>query len=98
MDEEKNVNPNDEKEVKAAEVKTADKAKNKGAKSNWFHTKAGEFKGEFGKIIWPSRKDLVKETVTVIITSLIFGVVITGLDTVFQLAYEFLVRLTGNML
>ena len=88
MEENKNVNPNDEsKEVK--------KDKNK-QESNRFTAfikkKYGEFKGEFTKIIWPSRQDLVKESVTVIITSLIFGAVICAMDWVFSNGYTLLVE------
>ena len=55
----------------------------------------GEFKGEFKKIVWPSRKDLIKETTTVIITSVIFGVIICGMDAILGLGYDLLMRLVG---
>jgi len=89
MDENKNVNPNDEKEVKGKE-----KGKEK-KQSFWLKRKFIECKGEFEKIIWPSRKDLTKESLTVIITSIIFGIVICGMDLVFSYAYQWLVILIG---
>lgn len=42
-----------------------------------------DLKGEFYKIIWPSRKELAKQTATVIVTSAIVGAVIVVLDAVF---------------
>jgi len=79
MGEEKNVIPNDEKmEAKAV-------------KAGFFKRKTGEFKGEFAKIIWPSRKDLIKESTTVIITCIIFGAVICSMDWVFSSGYQLIV-------
>ena len=39
-------------------------------------------KSEFGKIVWTSKRDLVKQTVLVIVVALILGVLITGIDSV----------------
>jgi len=83
MSDEKNVNPNDVKSESKAPME----------KSSFFKVKAGEFKGEFGKIIWPSRKDLTRETMTVIITSLLFGAVICGLDAVLSFVYGAAVKM-----
>ena len=47
----------------------------------WFHAKRLEFTGEYRKIVWPSREELVKETIVVIVVSLLFGLYITVLDT-----------------
>jgi len=88
MDDEKNVNPNDvSKEEKSKTQETV--------KTGFLKRKFGEFKGEFTKIIWPSRKDLVKQSLTVIVTSLIFGVIICGMDMIFSYAYQALVFLVG---
>ncbi len=54
-----------------------------------------EYKGEFDKIIWLSPKDLFKKTVMVIITSFLFGVIIFGMDSVYNLGYDLLVGLLG---
>lgn len=46
----------------------------------------GFFKGvrsEFKKIVWPSFDVLAKQTVTVIIVSLIIGGLVAGIDTIF---------------
>ena len=42
-----------------------------------------EIKGEFKKIVWPTRRELVKQTTTVVIVALMFGVIIFMMDTVF---------------
>lgn len=39
-------------------------------------------KSEFGKIKWTSKQDLVKQTVLVIVITLVLGVLITGIDSV----------------
>ena len=39
-------------------------------------------KSEFGKIVWTSKRDLVKQTVLVIVVALILGVLITAIDSV----------------
>lgn len=39
-------------------------------------------KSEFSKIIWTSKEDLVKQTILVIVISLILGVLITVIDSV----------------
>jgi len=44
-----------------------------------------EVRGEYKKIIWPSRKELLKQTATVLVVSLLFGVVIFAMDAVFGL-------------
>lgn len=46
----------------------------------------GFFKGvrsEFRKIVWPSFDVLMKQTVTVIIVSLIIGGLVAGIDAIF---------------
>jgi preprotein translocase subunit SecE len=51
--------------------------------------------GEFKRITWPDRKSLVKMTVTVIITSGIFGGIIVLYDFVLASGYDALVALLG---
>ena len=50
-------------------------------------------KAEFRKIIWPSRDDIQKETVAVMVVSIILGVIITILDFIVQNGIDFLVNL-----
>jgi preprotein translocase subunit SecE len=48
-------------------------------------------KAEFKKIIWPDKKTVGKETVSVITVSLILGVVIGLLDMVLKYLISFIV-------
>ena len=79
---EDNKKPDDEKKSKSEDKKSL---------NEFFKDIVGEFK----KIVWPSRKDLIKQTGTVIVTSLIIGVIIFGMDTIFGFTYSSIVRLLG---
>ena len=80
MEEElKTTNPNEKNEVKKAAPKKNSKKKEKPGLSE----KLADCRAEAKKIIWPNRETLKKNTVTVIVTSLIMGVVIFGMDTVY---------------
>ena len=53
------------------------------------------FKGvqnEFRKIIWPSKDTLIKETIAVIIISIIVGIIIAILDWAFQLGLGLVIK------
>ncbi len=41
-------------------------------------------KAEWGKIIWPNKDQLTKQTIAVIITTILVGVIISLLDTALQ--------------
>ena len=58
-------------------------------KTSWF---AG-LKTEFQKIIWPDKKSLGKQTIAVVIVSVILGVIIAVLDLAIQYGVDFLVQL-----
>ena len=45
-------------------------------------------KAEFKKIKWPTRQELIKETVVVIFISLIVGAIIFGVDEVVQIGFS----------
>ena len=47
-----------------------------------------DFKGEFKKIIWPSRQELVKKTITVLIACAIVGAIIIVFDYGFGLGLD----------
>ncbi len=55
------------------------KADNKG-----FSAFLKNIKSEYRKIVWPSRQSLVKQTVTVSITSLGLGLVVFCYDSIFS--------------
>ena len=68
----------------------ADNAKvDKAPKTSWFEG----LKAEFGKIAWPEKEPLAKQTVAVLAVSLVLGLVITILDTFIQYGIDFLVNL-----
>lgn len=68
----------------------ADNAKTeKASGTSWFEG----LKAEFGKIVWPARETLVKQTAAVIVVSAVLGLVITILDTFIQYGIDFLVNL-----
>ena len=43
-----------------------------------------EVKGELKKVTWPSKDDLVKTTIAVFVSSLIFGVFLFIIDMIFS--------------
>lgn len=55
----------------------ADKKENSPAlKRSWFQ----ELKAEFGKITWPTKKNLFKQSVAVIVVAVLLGLMIVLLD------------------
>ena len=77
------------KDIKPKEVKE----KKEGGFGEWI----GGIMGEFKRITWPDRKSLIKMTVTVIITSGIFGGIIVGYDFALAAGYDGLVALVGML-
>ena len=61
----------------------------KAPKENWF---AG-LKAEFGKIIWPAKESLAKQTTAVVIVSVVVGLIIAVLDFFIQHGVDILVKL-----
>jgi len=43
-----------------------------------------EVKGELKKVTWPTKNDLIKTTIAVLISSLIFGVFLFVVDMIFS--------------
>lgn len=70
-------------------------AKPKQEKKNSDRDGFAEYKAEFKKIIWPSRPEIAKKTFTVIVTSLIVGVVIFCMDSAFSAGYSAIIGLLG---
>ena len=54
-----------------------EKAAGKGKKGNWFQG----LKSEFKKIVWVDRPTLVKQTVAVVIITVILAVIISVMDS-----------------
>ncbi len=55
-------------------------------KRSWFK----ELKSEFGKITWPSRKDLAKQSIAVIVSAVVIGFIIAGVDYLLQYGLSFI--------
>lgn len=51
------------------------------------------YKAELKKIVWPTRADVIKKTGTVIITSLLIGVIIFCMDSVYTAVYDLILGL-----
>ena len=51
-----------------------------------------EYKNEYSKIIWPSRQELIRQTIMVITISAIFAAIICLLDLVFRIGHEEFVK------
>ena len=52
-----------------------------------------DYRGEFRKIVWPSREETFKHTVTVIVVSLLFGAYIALTDFAFGSVYSWFMTL-----
>ena len=78
MEELKTTNPNEKNEVKKASSKNSPAKEKEGLSK-----KLADCKAEAKKIIWPNRETVKKNTITVIITSLLIGAIIFGMDTVY---------------
>ena len=89
--EEKNIT-NQTNEVK--QTKPVSQAKTAKKKDNDKDTFA-DYKAEFKKIVWSSRPEVAKNTVTVVVTSLIIGAIIFCMDTVFNAGYGVIIGLLG---
>jgi len=66
----------------------SDAVKEKKQKKSWFKG----LKAEYKKIIWPDRKTLTKETVAVLVVSVLLGVIISVVDLLSRFGIEFLMK------
>ena len=58
--------------------------------------KNGWFKGvkaEIKKIIWPSKKDLAKQTVVVLVSAIVIGIIVAIIDMGIQYGIDALINL-----
>ena len=72
-------------EVKMAETEKT-KPSSPAKKSYWQGLKA-----EFDKIVWPDRETATKETAQVIVSTIILGLIIAGLDTLIVFGLHFVI-------
>jgi preprotein translocase subunit SecE len=64
-------------------------------KKSTFSDVYSTYKSEYRAIVWPSRKDLIKNTITVVVISLMFGLYIAGLDAVLGGMFNAFVNFLG---
>lgn len=60
----------------------------KAPKKSWFQGLQAEFK----KIVWPDQKTLVKQTIAVVVITVILGVLISVIDSAILQAFSFLIK------
>ncbi len=81
----------------AEKIKTAADKKVKKEKKNGFFSKIGKYfrdvKGEFKKIVWPSKSQIVNNCVVVLVMVLVLGVVVWGLDLLFGFLRDLIINL-----
>ena len=65
-----------------------DSAKTNAPKTSFWKS----IKTEFGKIIWPDKKTLAKQTVAVTVTSVLLGAIIAVVDALIQYGIDFIVK------
>ena len=54
-----------------------------------------EVRSELKRVTWPSRREVYATTVVVILTSVLFGVYLWGLDLILSAAVNWVYRMTG---
>lgn len=60
----------------------------KAPKKSWFKGLSSEFK----KIIWPDKESLTKQSMAVIVTTVIIGVIVSILDSVVKYGIDLLIK------
>lgn len=64
-------------------------------KPNFFQRLGRSFrdmKGEMKRVIWPSKRDVVKNTVIVLIFVVISGLIVSGIDALFSFLVKLLLK------
>ncbi|MGN0151880.1 MAG: preprotein translocase subunit SecE [Wujia sp.] len=56
-------------------------------KRSWFQ----ELKAEFSKIVWPTKADVGKQSVVVIVIAVLLGFLIAGVDWVLQIGLSYII-------
>ena len=86
-----NENKENQENLENQEIKEnkEEKKKDKGpaAKRGTLGSIYSTYRSEFFKIVWPSRPELIRKTITVAIVSALFGVYISVLDGIFGMIF-----------
>lgn len=61
-------------------------------KKSWWHS----LKSEFKRISWPTKNDITKQTVAVVISSLVVGCLVAIMDLIIRIGVENLVNFPGK--
>ena len=88
MAEEKNVQ---NAQSQAPAKKKKKKAKGSGRIGRWFR----EMKSELKKVVWPTRKQVVNNSLVAIVVIVVFAVVVWGFDQIASQAVRALISLGG---
>ncbi len=54
-----------------------------------------EVRNEMGRVTWPNRKEVYATTIVVILTSILFGVFLWGVDLILDQMYRWMLRAVG---
>lgn len=54
-------------------------------------------KAEFKRIVWPSKQEVAKETVIVLLLCFVLGAIIFGMDELLTMGYDALIKLAANV-
>lgn len=73
--------------------KSKDKKENGFSFSNWVDVHKAEFK----RIVWPSKQQVAKETVIVLLLCFVLGAIIFGMDELLSMGYDAIMKLTANV-
>lgn len=76
----------DNKTEKKTDKKDSSKKDSPALKRSWFQ----ELKAEFGKISWPGRKQLAKETTVVLVSAILIGLIIVLVDWLLGLGLSYM--------
>ncbi|MFP3155943.1 preprotein translocase subunit SecE [Lachnospiraceae bacterium ZAX-1] len=67
--------------------------KQKAPKTSWFTGWFHGLKAELGKVIWPDKKSLARQTTAVVVVSFILGLIIAIIDVIVKYGIDILVNL-----
>lgn len=88
----------EEKKTNAAPAKAVTAVKKDDSKPGFFQRVGKwfrEMKSELNKVVWPSRKQLINNTVVSVVVMLVSALGVWGFDQIAQLLVQGLLRLKG---
>lgn len=64
--------------------------------SKSFFPNIKDLRGELNKVVWASKEDLTKQTITVVCTSLLFGAIISCMDYIYDFGFKVFVQVLSR--